>query len=77
VRLETAGKKDWFNVRSVEAAVQVTLRIVSAGRRSRLAISSAVGSRPITCRKFRQVRKILLKVGSSNVPSRGSTIVAG
>src|SRR5215468_10353317 len=37
------------------------LRIVSGGIPSLTAISSAVGSRPITCRKFRYVRKILLK----------------
>ena len=37
------------------------LRIVSGGIRSLPAISSAVGSRPITCRKFRQVRRILFK----------------
>ena len=37
------------------------LRIVSGGIRSLTAISAAVGSRPITCRKFRHVRKILLK----------------
>ena len=37
------------------------LRIVSGGIRSLPAISSAVGSRPITCRRFRQVRTILLK----------------
>jgi hypothetical protein len=35
--------------------------MVSGGIRTLAAISSAVGSRPITCRKFRQVRKILLK----------------
>jgi hypothetical protein len=37
------------------------LRMVSGGIGSLTAVSSAVGSRPITCRKFRHVRKILLK----------------
>jgi hypothetical protein len=37
------------------------LRIVSGVIPSLLAISSAVGSRPITCRMFRQVRTILFK----------------
>jgi hypothetical protein len=37
------------------------LPIVSGGIRSLTAISSGVGSRPITWRKFRQVRTILFK----------------
>jgi len=37
------------------------LRIVSRGIPSLPAISSGVGSRPITCRMFRQVRRILFK----------------
>jgi hypothetical protein len=36
--------------------------MVSRGIRSLPAISSGVGSRPITCRMFRQVRRILFKV---------------
>ena len=51
------------------------LRIVSGGIRSLRAISSAVGSRPITCRKFRQVRKILLKAAMVATDKWGSIIL--
>jgi hypothetical protein len=53
-------------------------RIVSGGKRSLKAISSAVGSRPVACHKFRQVRKTLLKaamLATDNWPSIALQIV--
>jgi hypothetical protein len=51
------------------------LRIVSAGIRTLAAISWGVGTRAITCRKFRQVRKILLKAAMVATDKWSSIIV--
>jgi hypothetical protein len=51
------------------------LRIVSGGIPSLPAISSGVGSRPITCRRFRQVRRILFKTSMVATDKRPSIII--
>jgi hypothetical protein len=56
---EAAGAR--IQCRVSGGGVPINLRIVSGGIRSLPAISSAVGSRPIACRMFRQVRSILFK----------------